>query len=379
MISLLEKIPPPFLSELQKIKNHLSSYTKRVYLVGGCVRDLLMGRELKDFDLEVYDIEPELFDKLMKKLGAKGVGKSFFVYKYKVFDIALARREKKVSKGHRGFLVEVAKDEKEASRRRDFTMNALMINLFSGELLDLWGGVRDIERKLIRIVDKERFKEDSLRVLRAMQFSARLGFKVEKNSCEIMKEIDLLDLTKDRIFWEFEKMFFGKFLHFGLYYLSALEISKKLLNITISKEIFFKTALELAKNRDKFDKRYYQYYFLYILSKNLNISFDKIALMINAPNSYLKILRKQVPLPKEVSDKFLLTLSLDYPIKEWLGNYFDSVKERAVKLGIYEEKFKSKIKAEDLLKEGFRGRELGRELLRRKKMEIERIVNELHT
>ncbi len=379
MNSLLEKIPPPFLSELQKIKKYLSSYTKRVYLVGGCVRDLLMGRELKDFDLEVYDIEPELFDKLMKKFGAKGVGKSFFVYKYKVFDIALARREKKVSKGHRGFLVEVAKDEKEASRRRDFTMNALMVNLFSGELLDLWGGVRDIERKLIRIVDKERFKEDSLRVLRAMQFSARLGFKVEKNSCEIMKEIDLLDLTKDRIFWEFEKMFFGKFLHFGLYYLSALEISKKLLNLTISKEVFFKTALELAKNRDKFDKRYYQYYFLYILSKNLNISFDKIALMINAPNSYLKILRKQVPLPKEVSDKFLLTLSLDYPIKEWLGNYFDSVKERAVKLGIYEEKFKSKIKAEDLLKEGFRARELGRELLRRKKMEIERIVNELHT
>jgi len=379
MTSLLDKIPSSFLSKLNQIKNFLSPYTKRVYLVGGCVRDLVMGRELKDFDIEVYDIEPDLFDSLMKEFGAKGVGKSFFVYKWDVFDIALARKERKVAKGHRGFEVEVADDEREASKRRDFTMNALMVNLYDGRLLDLWGGLGDIEKRLIRIIDEDRFREDSLRVLRAMQFSARLGFKVEKHSCEVMREIDLSDLTKDRIFWEFEKMFEARFLHYGLYYLIALNIASKLLKLEISREIFFKTALELAKNRDKFDKRYYKYYFLYVLSKNLNISFDKIALMINAPNSYIKILKKQVLPPKEIDDRFLLELALEYPIKEWLGNYLDSVKDRAVKLGIYEEKFDGGVKASKLLEEGFRGRELGEELLRRKKLAIERIVNELHT
>ncbi len=379
MSSLLDKIPPHFLRELYKIRDYLSPYTKRVYLVGGCVRDLLMGEELSDFDIEIYAIEPKLFDKLMQKFGAKGVGKSFFVYKYKSFDLALARKERKVAKGHRGFEVEVANDEKEASKRRDFTMNAIMINLFTGELLDLWKGVEDIKRKLIRIIDEERFKEDSLRVLRAMQFSARFGFKIERKSCLVMREIDLLDITKDRIFWEFEKMFFGKYLHFGLYYLSALGIMQKLLNLSISRDIFFKSAFELAKNREKFDKRYYQFYFLYILSKNLNIDFDKIASLINAPNTYLKMLKKQVPLPKEVSDLFLLKLSLNYPIKEWLGNYFDKVRERALKLGIYEKRYESRVKALDLLKEGFKGKELGEELMRRQIKEIEEIAYELHS
>ena len=378
-IKLLEKIPPKFYNKLQLIKDFLSPYTNRVYLVGGCVRDLVMGVEVKDFDIEVYDISPNRFDSLMQKFGAKGVGKSFFVYKWDVFDIALARKERKVSKGHRGFEVEIAHDEKEASRRRDFTMNALMINIFTEEFLDLWGGLEDIKNKIIRIIDEERFKEDSLRVLRAMQFSARLGFKVEKNSCKVLREIDLSDLTKDRIFWEFEKMFKAPYLHYGLYYLSALLILEKLFSLKLSYEGFIKTALELAKNREKFDKDMYPYYFLYIISKNLNIEFDYMAKRINAPLSYIKLLQKQVTLPNEIDERFLLELSLKYPIKEWRGNYADEAQRKAKELGIYEKKFDGGIKGEELLKEGFRGKELGEELLRRKKLAIERIVNEIHS
>jgi len=378
-IELLRKIPPKFYKKLQIIKDLLSPHTKRVYLVGGCVRDLVMGVEVKDFDIEVYDIEPFKFDSLMKKLEAKGVGKSFFVYKWDVFDIALARKERKVSKGHRGFEVEVADDEREASRRRDFTMNALMLSLFSGELLDLWGGLRDIENRLIRIIDRERFKEDSLRVLRAMQFSARLGFRVEKNSCEVMREIDLDDLSKDRIFWEFEKMFKAPYLHYGLYYLSSLLILKKLFSLELSREIFLKTAFELVKNREKFDKDMYPYYFLYIISKNLNVEFDYMARKMNAPLSYIKLLRKQIPIPEIVDERFLLELALRYPIKEWLGNYADEAISKAKKLGIYEKKFDGGVKGEDLLREGFRGKELGEEMLRRRKLAIERIVNEIHS
>jgi len=375
-MDLLEKIPPSYLKKLQIIKEFLSPYTKRVYLVGGCVRDLVMGMDVKDFDIEIFDIEPKLFDSLMKKLGAKGVGKSFFVYKYDVFDLALARRERKVSVGHRGFEVTLCKDEKEASKRRDFTMNALMINLFTKELLDLWGGLKDIEQKKIKIIDEERFKEDSLRVLRAVQFSSRLGFRIDKYSCEVMREIELDDLSKERVFWEFEKMFLSSSLHFGLYYLSALGVLKKLFDIELSKEIFFKTAFELQKNRDKFEKEYYRYCFLYILSKNLSIKFDKIARILNSPLIYIKMLEKQVDIPKVADERFLLMLSLRYPIKEWLGNYTDDVKKRAKELGIYDKKFDGGIKAVDLMKEGFSGKELGMEIERRKKMMIERMIDE---
>ena len=194
-------------NDLEYLKNFFAPYTCRVYLVGGCVRDEILGKTAKEYDLEVYDIDPETFDKLMKKLGAKGVGKSFFVYKWKNFDIALPRIESKISKGHRGFKVSITQDEKEASKRRDFTMNALMKNIYTGKILDFWGGINDIKRKLIRHINDKTFIEDSLRVLRAMQFASRLKFKVDKKTIKLCKSIDLSDLTKERIYMEFEKMF----------------------------------------------------------------------------------------------------------------------------------------------------------------------------
>ena len=81
------------MSELQEIINFLKPYTKRAYLVGGATRDILMSKTPMDFDIEIYDIEYNQFKILMQKLGAKGVGKSFFVYKYKNFDLSHPRTE----------------------------------------------------------------------------------------------------------------------------------------------------------------------------------------------------------------------------------------------------------------------------------------------
>ncbi|MGM0623570.1 MAG: CCA tRNA nucleotidyltransferase, partial [Campylobacterota bacterium] len=89
--------------------------------MGGAVRDALLGRPCHDFDLEIHGCSPKEFDALMRALGAKGVGKSFFVYKYKDIDIALPRTEKKIATGHRGFTVDLARGTKQASMRRDFT------------------------------------------------------------------------------------------------------------------------------------------------------------------------------------------------------------------------------------------------------------------
>ena len=94
----------------------------------------------------------------------------------------------------------------EASKRRDFTINAILKDILSGEIIDCHGGIKDIEKKLLRMVSPETFAEDSLRVLRAAQFAARFEFDIETETVELCKEIDLTDLPSERIWGEFEKL-----------------------------------------------------------------------------------------------------------------------------------------------------------------------------
>lgn len=113
-----------FPKKLRKLKELLAPYSKRVYLVGGSVRDLLLGKKPHDFDIEVYDIDQEQFEKLMNEIGAKGVGKSFFVFKLYDIDISLPRIENKTGNGHKDFEVTICNDERTASLRRDFTITS---------------------------------------------------------------------------------------------------------------------------------------------------------------------------------------------------------------------------------------------------------------
>ena len=340
-------------------------------MVGGAVRDMIrkdLGQSddpIVDLDIEVYGVDPQTFEKLMERLVAKGVGKSFFVYKWgEGIDISLPRIESKIGRGHRGFAVELAKNEREASLRRDFRMNALMLNIFDAKLLDFWEGVEDIKMRRIRIIDPEKFKEDSLRVLRGMQFSARFGYRIEPRSCEVMREIALDDLSSERIFWEFEKMFGATFLHYGLFALQTLEIDRKIFSFSFGRGLFFKSALELAKNKERFEKELYKFYFLFIVAKNAHKRFELFLEALSTPNEYYKAFRGQKYLPKRRTDRFLAALAMRYPLKSWLGNYKEDVKVRAKRFGFWEEKF-APIKAADLLKEGYSGKELGEELRRR--------------
>ena len=162
---------------LKWLRDFLTPHTKRAYIVGGCVRDAMLGKKISDFDVEIYGIDPAKFDALMAQIGACGVGKNYFVYKFKNFDLSLPRTENKTGEGHKAFEVSYADDERAASLRRDFTVNAMMINIFDGSFLDFYGGERDLKRGILRHIDDEKFAEDSLRVLRAVQFSARLNFR----------------------------------------------------------------------------------------------------------------------------------------------------------------------------------------------------------
>lgn len=202
------------MNDLPKLVRNLAEAVSRAggraMLVGGCVRDELMGIEPKDWDLEVYGIPPEELRSILGSFGeVNTVGEAFTVYKIgHDLDIALPRREQKVGRGHRGFVVEGDPDMsfEEACRRRDLTVNGILKDPLTGEIVDPFGGREDIGRKLLRHVSDETFAEDSLRVLRAAQFAARLEFDIAPETVELCRSIDVTDLPKERIWGEMEKL-----------------------------------------------------------------------------------------------------------------------------------------------------------------------------
>jgi tRNA nucleotidyltransferase (CCA-adding enzyme) len=181
----------------------------RALVVGGWVRDRLMGRTSKDVDLEVYGIPAPRLRELLAAFGSVNtVGESFTVYKVAGVDVALPRRESKTGRGHRGFEVTGDPDLpfEEAARRRDFTINAVAWDPLNGEYLDPFDGRRDLEARRLRAVDPHTFGDDSLRVLRAVQFAARFELSVEPGTAELCRRLPLDDLPPERIWGEIEKL-----------------------------------------------------------------------------------------------------------------------------------------------------------------------------
>jgi tRNA nucleotidyltransferase (CCA-adding enzyme) len=196
----------------------------RGLLVGGWVRDRLRGIALEiDYDLEVYGLETGRLRALLASRGAvNAVGESFKVFKLRlptpgeqteslIVDVSLPRRESKTGPGHRGF--EVTGDPwmsfSEAARRRDFTINAIMYDPLTDEYLDPHGGREDLARGLLRAVDPVTFIDDSLRVLRAVQFAARFEYAIEASTRLLCRSIALADLPAERIWGEVEKWLLG--------------------------------------------------------------------------------------------------------------------------------------------------------------------------
>ena len=182
----------------------------RALLVGGCVRDQLMGRTPKDWDLEVYGINPRRLRELLDGVGHVDiVGEAFAVYKIgEHLDVSLPRRERKTGSGPRGFFIEgdPGMAFREAAARRDFTINAIMCDPLTSEFIDPFNGREDLQLRIIRAVSVDRFGEDSLRVLRAAQFAARFEFEIEPNTAELCRTIALSDLPAERIWGEIEKL-----------------------------------------------------------------------------------------------------------------------------------------------------------------------------
>lgn len=215
----------------------------RALLVGGWVRDFARGPEyLKssvDYDLEVYGVEAAALRALLDSQGkVDAVGEAFTVYKVRlredrksfVVDVSLPRRESKIGRGHKGFVVtgDPHMSFAEAARRRDFTINSMMYDPLAEEYIDLYSGRDDLQRGIIRVVDPTTFVEDSLRVLRAMQFTARFEFTIDPATVQLCRSIDLNDLPAERIWAEVEKWLSAAKPSIGLHAARELGIMEKL-------------------------------------------------------------------------------------------------------------------------------------------------------
>ena len=187
----------------------------RALVVGGWVRDRLRGQPSKDIDLEIFGIAQERLASLLAPFGrVEPVGQSFPVYKVIPgagggdIDVALPRRESKKGRGHKGFEVQgdPSMSIADAARRRDFTVNAIAWDPLSDAYEDPFDGRADLERRRLRAVDLATFGDDSLRVLRAIQFAARFEFTLDDETAALCRRIPLNDLPAERVWAEIEKL-----------------------------------------------------------------------------------------------------------------------------------------------------------------------------
>ena len=206
-----EWFEPDLPGRLLKIANDIREAGGRAYLVGGWVRDALLGKSCRDYDVEVYDMAQDALVPILSKYGRTNlVGKAFGVIHLAMkglsLDFSFPRTESKVGYGHRGFVVHT--DEKlsfkEAALRRDFTINAMGMELPDLTLCDPYCGIDDLKTHTLRHVGPA-FAEDSLRILRGVQFASRFGCTLAPSTVELCRTLSLDDLSVERLFEEFKK------------------------------------------------------------------------------------------------------------------------------------------------------------------------------
>ncbi len=197
---------------LLQIAEKINAKGGAIYLVGGWVRDLILGKTSHDFDLEVYGLEMDPLLKLLQPFGKPNlVGKAFGIINMRIdnqqFDFAFPRTEKKTDAGHKGFAInsDPFLTFEIASSRRDFTLNAMGIRIPDMELVDYHGGYVDLKAGILRHVSPA-FAEDPLRVMRAVQIAARFEFDIAPETQELCRSLPLEELPPERIYAEIKKL-----------------------------------------------------------------------------------------------------------------------------------------------------------------------------
>lgn len=244
----------------------------RAFYVGGYVRDLLLNIPNKDIDIEVHGIAEKDLVAILNEIGEVDYyGRSFGIYalRHEDIEVALPRSEKVLGTGHRDFEISVDPDMgyKNAALRRDFTINALMMDVLSHEILDYFNGTDDLNKGIIRHVNDVSFAEDPLRVYRAAQFASRFGFKIDERTVELCKGIDTFVLSRERIEEELKK---------ALLKAERAEIFFECLKEMNQKDVWFKGVNNLSclmkyeSNRINADNKHYFMVLLLALDNGLD-------------------------------------------------------------------------------------------------------------
>jgi tRNA nucleotidyltransferase (CCA-adding enzyme) len=209
----------------------------RLMVVGGAVRDQLWGLPVGEVDVEAYGLSaPELAAALERVGRVEEIGRGFPVWQVFVgqerFEVASPRTEKKTGHGHRDFAV--AEDPTlathQAVQRRDFTINALLVDPLTGELIDHVDGVQDCENKTLRVVNQTTFSEDPLRVWRAVQFVSRFNLTVEEQTVKLLRilaqQLAVKQLSAERVGAEWIKLMQSPAPSAGLTFMRGLGLTE---------------------------------------------------------------------------------------------------------------------------------------------------------
>lgn len=221
------------MNKFNKIITDIHHHGGTVYYVGGTVRDELLDRPNKDIDVEIHDISVEQTTKVLSKYGkVDNIGAAFGILMLKGLDVdfAFPRSEQLNGDKHTDFDVTVDPylPVDKAAKRRDFTMNAIMKNAHTGEIIDPYDGLTDINHKTIKYVNKDTFVEDPLRSLRAAQFASRLGFKIDPSVIALAKTMDYRNLSKERVEVELNKALLSDTPSIAFNYLKQMGVLRQL-------------------------------------------------------------------------------------------------------------------------------------------------------
>lgn len=192
--------------DIIEIAEKIKQQGGRLYLVGGAIRDELIGKKIYDRDYCVTGISRDIFMKLFPN--AKLRGKNFEVFDIERTEFALARKEQKSGIGHKEFTIEIGEDItiQDDLKRRDITINSIARDVLTNQIVDPFNGINDIQEKIIKATTNA-FIEDPLRVYRVARIAAETGFAVEENTLKLMSSLknELNTLSKERVFIEFKK------------------------------------------------------------------------------------------------------------------------------------------------------------------------------
>lgn len=356
-----------------------------LYVVGGAVRDAVMGLPCDDFDVAT-DARPEKVISFLSKKGwsLNETGKSFGVVRASLnggeeYEIATFRTD--VGEGRRPDSVEFTTIEEDV-KRRDLTINALFFDIRKEELVDLVGGLQDINDQVIRCVGNpfDRFREDKLRIFRALRFSARLGWKISLDTSTAMLEQDVSELSFERIHDEFEKsmrtakdtmMYLKELSYHGLLgkmFPGMIVQGRAIIAASIPE--FIALAFEENHNVPFIRKRLNE--LKYPDSEIAKGCFLIAYANMVAETAYkTKKLAVACHIEEKIINEFYESRFLyDFKVK---GERFKEFK----RLHAAFQRYVPSVSGDDLIAEGFSGKELGVELQRRELVEFNRLLQEI--